>query len=74
MVTISEIYKKMTLTGFIIFLLGLVTLSPEIYFSGLIVMALSMTVELKEFEKQGLESQNTQSLNEQDANNYYASW
>ena len=74
MVTISEIYKKMTLTGFIIFLLGLVTLSPEIYFSGLIVMALSMTVELKEFEKQGLESQHTQSLNEQDATNYYASW
>ena len=51
MATISEIYQKMTLTGFIIFLLGIVTLTPEIYFSGIIVMALSVAVELKDVEK-----------------------
>lgn len=57
MASISEIYSKMTLTGFIIFLLGLITLTPEIYLSGIIVMALSTTVELKDLQQQSLETQ-----------------
>jgi hypothetical protein len=36
-----KLSRSMTVTGFIIFILGMFTFTPEIFFSGILVMAVS---------------------------------
>jgi 4-hydroxybenzoate polyprenyltransferase len=45
----------MTMTGIAMFTLGLITMIPEIYFTGILVTALSLFVEIKDLDKKRLE-------------------
>jgi 4-hydroxybenzoate polyprenyltransferase len=69
----NKILHNMTMTGVALFALGLITMIPEIYFSGIIVTALSLLVEIKDLDKKRLEAQG---LSEPglDANETYYSW
>lgn len=50
MSSLYNICKQTTLTGATILLLGLVTLIPEIYFSGIIVMLISASLHITDLE------------------------
>lgn len=54
-VQLEKTTQPMSLTGLVIFVLGLLTFSPEIYISGLMVMAVSFSLQLKYFETQRIE-------------------
>jgi flagellar biosynthesis component FlhA len=54
---VHKLNQPMTLTGFILFFLGLVTMTPEIYFSGIFVMFLSASLQIKDLEKHRIEQQ-----------------
>lgn len=47
----------MTMTGLVILIMGLITLNPEIYFSGFIVMIVSAVLQIKEFQHIQVEMQ-----------------
>ena len=66
----QKIAPPMSVTGVILFLLGLATLTPEIYFSGIMVMFTSAGLQLKALEKERLE-ETTPSFPPEDA---YYSW
>lgn len=68
-----NILQKTTVTGFIIFLLGLLTLTPEIYIPGIVVMLISSTSTVTAFEIQRLESHQAP-MDEPPANHTYYSW
>jgi hypothetical protein len=53
----AELRQKMTLTGFILLVLGLITLVPEIYMSGIIVLVISASLQIKDMEAMRLEEQ-----------------
>ena len=43
--------QKMTVTGILILLMGLITMMPEIYLSGILILALSSLLQVKELER-----------------------
>ena len=43
------------MTGFILFFFGLITMTPEIYFSGIMVIFLSASIQLNDLEKHRLD-------------------
>lgn len=45
-----KISRSMTITGFIIFILGMLTFTPEIFFSGIVVMVVSGTQGIQQLE------------------------
>jgi hypothetical protein len=47
--------KPMSLTGFVILLLGILTFTPEIYISGVMVILVSFSLQLNYFETQRIE-------------------
>lgn len=47
--------QPMSLTGFVILILGLLTLTPEIYISGIMVMLISVSLQIKYFEGQRIQ-------------------
>ena len=53
----SPIGGELPLTGLVILILGLVTLTPEIYMSGLMVMIVSASMQLKYFENSRIQHQ-----------------
>lgn len=73
MADFNKIHHNMTMTGIALFVLGLITMIPEIYFSGIIVTALSLVVEIKDLDKKRLETEciSQEPLNKTDA---YYSW
>lgn len=71
---VHQLNKPMTLTGFILFFLGLVTMTPEIYFSGIFVMFLSASLQLKELEKHRLDDHHSTPDNSTLEYTNYASW
>jgi hypothetical protein len=48
---------EMTMTGLVILIMGLITLNPEIYFSGVVVMIVSAVMQIKEFQHMQVEVQ-----------------
>ena len=52
---LTKLSQNMTMTGIAIFTLGLITMIPEIYFTGILVTALSLFVEIKDLDKKRLE-------------------
>lgn len=52
----SSIQQSLSVTGFVLFLLGLVTLTPEVYLSGVIVMLTSAGITVKALEAQRVEN------------------
>lgn len=44
--------RHMSITGLVIFLMGLLTLNPEIYLSGFMVLLVSASMQIKQFELQ----------------------
>ena len=69
-----EIIRKMTVTGFIIFVLGILTLTPEIYIPGLVVMVLSTTSTMSALEIQRVHEQHAAPIEEPIPNQTYYSW
>ena len=63
--------QSLSVTGFILFILGIATLTPEIYLSGVMVMLTSAGLTLK-----GLEDERTQTVEtaEMPAYETYGSW
>jgi hypothetical protein len=51
----QKIAPPMSVTGLILFLLGMATLTPEIYMSGIMVMFTSAGLQLKALEAERLE-------------------
>ena len=68
-----ELQRPMTLTGFILLILGLVTYTPEIYLSGILVMFISATLQLKYLETAREEAQLNPTQNTSFNCPYYAS-
>lgn len=52
---LTKLSQNMTMTGIAMFTLGLITMIPEIYFTGILVTALSLFVEIKDLDKKRLE-------------------
>ncbi len=73
MADFNNIHQNMTMTGLALFVLGLITMIPEIYFSGIIVTALSLFVEIKDFDKKRLEAQGDSPSTVNNSETYY-SW
>ncbi len=48
--------QSLSVTGFILFIMGLVTLTPEIYLSGIMVMVTSVGLTMKHLEEQRIEA------------------
>lgn len=44
--------RPMSITGLVIFFMGLITLNPEIYLSGFMVLLVSVSMQMKQFEIQ----------------------
>lgn len=47
--------QSLSVTGFILFFLGIVTLTPEIYLSGVMVMLTSASLTIKALEAQRMD-------------------
>lgn len=47
--------RPMSLTGFVILVLGILTLTPEIYISGVMVILVSVSLQMNYFETQRVE-------------------
>lgn len=73
MADLNNIHQNMTMTGLALFVLGLITMIPEIYFSGIIVTALSLFVEIKDLDRKRLEIQETSPTTTNNTETYY-SW
>jgi hypothetical protein len=52
---LTKLSQNMTMTGIAMFTLGLITMIPEIYFTGILVTALSLFVEIKDLDKKRVE-------------------
>ena len=52
-----ELIQKMTLTGILLFALGVLTMIPEIYLSGIIVMAISASLHINDLEVKRIDEQ-----------------
>ena len=63
--------QSLSVTGFILFVLGILTLTPEIYLSGIMVMMTSAGITLKALEAQRIDSTNPEHTSTQDG---YDSW
>ena len=70
---LNPIYHNMTMTGLAMFVLGMITMIPEIYFSGIIVTALSLIVEVKDLEKKRIEAHSFSQYSSNDSESY-SSW
>ena len=68
----TAIKQCISVTGFILFVMGLVTLTPEIYLSGVIVMFTSAGLQLNAIEAQRIEESRPHEQHIS-AENYY-SW
>ena len=68
--TMFKLNQSMTVTGFIIFILGMLTFTPEIFFSGVIVMLVSATQGIQQLEAHRIE-ETTASLTTENQS-YYA--
>lgn len=44
--------RPLSITGLVIFFMGLITLNPEIYLSGFMVLLASVSMQMKQFEAQ----------------------
>ena len=51
----QSIQQSLSVTGFVLFLLGLATLTPEIYLSGVMVMFTSASLTMKALEAHRVE-------------------
>ena len=65
-----KITQSVTVTGFIIFILGMLTFTPEIFLSGVIVMAVSAAQSMKQLEAIAIDETTVPSSNE--TPNFYA--
>jgi len=70
---LTKIHQNMTMTGIALFVLGLITMVPEIYFSGIIVTVLSLFVEIKDLDKKRLEEHGVPDTHPNMSETYY-SW
>ncbi len=68
-----EQQHPMAITGFILLLLGLITFTPEIYLSGILVMFISATLQLKYLESTREEAQFNPTQNTSYPYDYYSS-
>lgn len=50
-------FQNMSITGFVLLILGFLTLIPEIYFSGILVMIISAGLHIKQFDELRLSEQ-----------------
>jgi flagellar biosynthesis component FlhA len=66
------ISESLSVTGFVLFLLGIITLTPEIYLSGVMVMFTSASITMKALEAQ--RHQETFSTESTTPNLTYGSW
>lgn len=65
----QSIQQSLSVTGFVLFLLGIVTLTPEIYLSGVMVMFTSAGLTMK-----SLETQRVQETFATEPNDTYHAW
>lgn len=70
MTTMFSLNQSMTVTGLIIFLLGMLTVTPEIFFSGVIVMICSTSQGIRQLETMRAEESHVQTTGENQS--YYA--
>lgn len=68
--TMFKLNQSMTVTGFIIFILGMLTFTPEIFFSGVIVMVVSAANGVQQLESMRVEETTVQATGENQS--YYA--
>ncbi len=70
--TMFKLNQSMTVTGFIIFILGMLTFTPEIFLSGVIVMFVSAAQGIQQLENARIEEQTMQPPLTNENQSYYA--
>jgi hypothetical protein len=66
-----KLSQSMTVTGFIIFILGMLTFTPEIFVSGVIVMVVSSMQGIHQLEMSRIQETTVQTTGE---NQSYYTW
>jgi hypothetical protein len=69
--TMFKLSQSMTVTGFIIFILGMLTFTPEIFVSGVIVMVVSSMQGIHQLEMSRIQETTVQTTGE---NQSYYTW
>lgn len=64
MLAMFNLNQSMTVTGFIILILGMLTVTPEIFFSGAIVMVVSSTQGIHQLDTLRANELNSQPVRE----------
>jgi hypothetical protein len=70
----AQMTKPMSLTGFVILILGLLTFTPEIYISGVMVILVSLSLQMNCFETQRIEQNIVPTNTTQVSAEAYYSW